>query len=71
MGRLAEGTEDGHRCLAMARDLGYLVGEATALQALGIAATSAATLTAPFSWPASSSAWPASPAGLPGATATC
>jgi DNA-binding CsgD family transcriptional regulator len=38
MGRLAEGTEDGRRSLAMARDLGYLVGEAMALQALGIAA---------------------------------
>ena len=38
MGRLAEGTEDGRRSLAMARELGYLVGEATALQALGTAA---------------------------------
>ena len=38
IGRLAEGTEDGRRCLAMARDLGYLVGEAMALQALGIGA---------------------------------
>jgi DNA-binding CsgD family transcriptional regulator len=38
MGRLAEGTEDGRRSLVMARDLGYLVGEAMALQALGIAA---------------------------------
>ena len=37
-GRLAEGTEDGRRSLAMARDLGYLVGEATALQVLGGAA---------------------------------
>jgi DNA-binding CsgD family transcriptional regulator len=38
MGRVAEGIEDGRRCLAMARDLGYLVGEATALQVLGGAA---------------------------------
>jgi non-specific serine/threonine protein kinase len=38
MGRVAEGTEDGRRCLAMARDLGYLVGEASALQVLGAAA---------------------------------
>ena len=37
-GRLAEGTEDGRHSLAMARDLGYLVGEATALQVLGGAA---------------------------------
>ena len=38
MGRLAEGTEDGRRSLALARDLGYLASEAAALQALGIAA---------------------------------
>ena len=37
MGRLAEGTEDGRRALAMARDLGYLTGEGMALQDLGIA----------------------------------
>jgi non-specific serine/threonine protein kinase len=38
MGRLAEGTEDGRRALAMARQLGYLAGEGMALQDLGIAA---------------------------------
>ena len=38
-GRLAEGTEDGRRALAMARDLGYLAGEGMALQDLGIAAS--------------------------------
>ena len=32
MGRLAEGTEDGRRALAMARELGYPVGEGRALQ---------------------------------------
>ena len=38
MGRLAEGTEDGRRSLAMARELGYPVGEGMALLMLGIAA---------------------------------
>jgi predicted ATPase/class 3 adenylate cyclase/DNA-binding CsgD family transcriptional regulator len=38
MGRLAEGTEEARRSLAMARELGYLVREALALQGLGIAA---------------------------------
>ena len=38
-GRLAEGTEDGRRALAMARELGYLAGEGMALQDLGIAAS--------------------------------
>ena len=38
MGRLAEGAEDGHRALAMARELGYLAGEGMALEVLGIAA---------------------------------
>jgi predicted ATPase/class 3 adenylate cyclase/DNA-binding CsgD family transcriptional regulator len=38
MGRLAEGTEEARRSLAMARELGYLVREAIALQGLGIAA---------------------------------
>ena len=38
MGRLAEGAEDGRRSLAMARELGYLVGEGMALRMLGIAA---------------------------------
>ena len=37
-GRLAEGTEDGRRSLAMARELGYPAGEGKALQMLGIAA---------------------------------
>ena len=39
MGRLAEGTEDGRRALAMARELGYRAGEGMALQDLGIAAS--------------------------------
>jgi DNA-binding CsgD family transcriptional regulator len=38
LGRLAEGTEDGRRSLAMARELGYPAGEGTALRILGIAA---------------------------------
>ena len=38
-GRLAEGTEDGRRALAMARELGYPAGEGMALQDLGIAAS--------------------------------
>jgi DNA-binding CsgD family transcriptional regulator len=38
MGRLAEGTEDGRRSLAAARELGYLAGEGMALQMLGSAA---------------------------------
>jgi predicted ATPase/DNA-binding CsgD family transcriptional regulator len=38
MGRLAEGTEDGRRSLAMARELDYLVGEGMALAILGAAA---------------------------------
>ena len=38
MGRLAEGTEDGRRALAMARELGHLAGEGQALQTLAIAA---------------------------------
>jgi predicted ATPase/DNA-binding CsgD family transcriptional regulator len=38
LGRLAEGTEDGRRSLAMARELGYPAGEGTALRLLGIAA---------------------------------
>jgi predicted ATPase/DNA-binding CsgD family transcriptional regulator len=37
LGRLAEGTEDGRRSLAMARELGYPAGEGTALRILGIA----------------------------------
>ena len=37
-GRLAKGAEDGRRSLAMARELGYLVGEGMALGMLGIAA---------------------------------
>jgi predicted ATPase len=39
MGRLAEGTEDARRALAMARELGYPAGEGMALQDLGIAAS--------------------------------
>jgi predicted ATPase/class 3 adenylate cyclase/DNA-binding CsgD family transcriptional regulator len=39
MGRLTEGTEDGRRALAMARELGHLAGEGMALQDLGIAAS--------------------------------
>jgi predicted ATPase/DNA-binding CsgD family transcriptional regulator len=38
LGRLADGTEDGRRSLAMARELGYPAGEGTALRLLGIAA---------------------------------
>jgi predicted ATPase/DNA-binding CsgD family transcriptional regulator len=38
MGRLAEGAEDGRRSLTIARELGYLVGEAMALHELSIAA---------------------------------
>jgi predicted ATPase/DNA-binding CsgD family transcriptional regulator len=38
MGRGGEGTEDGRRALAMARDLGYPAGEAAALDALSIVA---------------------------------
>ena len=38
MGRLAEGTEDARRALAIARDLGYLAGEGMALHHLAIAA---------------------------------
>ena len=38
LGRLAEGAEDGRRSLAMARDLGYLVGEGMALGTLAVAA---------------------------------
>jgi predicted ATPase/DNA-binding CsgD family transcriptional regulator len=37
-GRLAEGTEDGRRSLAMARELGYPAGEGAALRMLAIAA---------------------------------
>ena len=55
----------------MARDLGYLVGEAMALQALGIGAYYSGDKTAPFSWSGSSSPWPASPARLSGEAATC
>jgi len=39
LGRLAEGTEDGRRSLAMARDLGYLAGEGFALEMLAVAAS--------------------------------
>jgi predicted ATPase/DNA-binding CsgD family transcriptional regulator len=38
MGQLTEGTEEGRRSLAMARDLGYPAGQGIALQALAIAA---------------------------------
>jgi predicted ATPase/DNA-binding CsgD family transcriptional regulator len=38
LGRLAEAAEDGHRALILARELGYLAGEAWALERLGIAA---------------------------------
>jgi DNA-binding CsgD family transcriptional regulator/tetratricopeptide (TPR) repeat protein len=38
LGRLAEGTEEGRRSLAMARELGYPAGEGAALRILGIAA---------------------------------
>ena len=38
MGQLAEGTEDGRRSLAMARELGYPAGEGAALRMLAIAA---------------------------------
>jgi predicted ATPase/DNA-binding CsgD family transcriptional regulator len=38
MGRLAEGTADGRRALAMAQELGYALGEAWALWALSSAA---------------------------------
>ncbi len=38
LGRLAEGTEDGRRSLAMARELGYPAGEGAALRILGIGA---------------------------------
>jgi DNA-binding CsgD family transcriptional regulator len=38
LGRLTEGTEDGRRSLAMARELGYPVGEGAALRILGIGA---------------------------------
>ena len=49
-GRLAEGTEDGRRSLAMARDLGYPAGEGMALaDARHRRHVSAATMTAPFS----------------------
>ena len=38
MGRLAEGAEEGRRSLAMARELGYPVGEGAALRMLALAA---------------------------------
>ena len=38
LGRIAEGAEDGRRSLAMARELGYPVGEAIALGVLAVAA---------------------------------
>jgi predicted ATPase/DNA-binding CsgD family transcriptional regulator/transcriptional regulator with XRE-family HTH domain len=38
MGRSAEGADDSRRSLAMARELGYLAGQARALESLGIAA---------------------------------
>jgi DNA-binding CsgD family transcriptional regulator len=38
LGRLAEGTDESRRSLAMARELGYLAGEARALESLGVAA---------------------------------
>jgi non-specific serine/threonine protein kinase len=38
LGRLAEGTEEGRRSLAMARELGYPAGEGTAMRILGIGA---------------------------------
>jgi predicted ATPase/DNA-binding CsgD family transcriptional regulator len=41
LGRLAEGTEDAHQALALARELSYPVGEAAALQRLGHAALNA------------------------------
>jgi len=41
MGRLAEGAEDAHRALALARELSYPVGEADALGRLGHAAVNA------------------------------
>lgn len=46
-GRLAEGTQDARRSLAMARDLGYRTGEGIALSKLAIAASMAVTATAP------------------------
>jgi predicted ATPase/DNA-binding CsgD family transcriptional regulator len=41
MGRLAEGSEDARRALALARELSYPVGEADALERLGNAAVNA------------------------------
>jgi DNA-binding CsgD family transcriptional regulator len=41
VGRLAEGAEDARRVLALARELSYPAGEATALRRLGIAAVNA------------------------------
>ena len=38
LGQLAEGTQEGRRSLAMARELGYPAGEGIALRILGIAA---------------------------------
>jgi len=39
LGRVAEAVEEGRRALAMARELGYLVGQSMALADLGIAAS--------------------------------
>jgi len=41
LGRLAEGSEDARRALALARELGYPAGEAAALERLGHAAVNA------------------------------